>query len=148
LQTITQAHSREILHRGAAKEAAMKHILIALVGIAAASATPYENAMRPYLTALAQTCPQKHLERLTAGDLDFGLDEFSGTLSARAKAALVSRQAPARAHDCAHSEAGLGCSNFGAIRVMHASERHAFVRFLCLQPVTCNMHDPCRLPGS
>lgn len=117
--------------------------LIALLLLlpAAAMAGPFEDALN-------RICPAKHLERLTPGSLDMGLQDFAEGLAPRPRAALQNRMQAADKRDCAHVEMGLSCSNHAALRAMRPAEIAAFARRLCRAPVVCREGEACNLPGS
>ena len=98
--------------------------------------------------ALHRACPDKHLERLTPGSLDLGLENYTDSLAPQAKAALTRRMQVARLTQCTHTVAGLGCSNLAALDILHPAEMTAFTRQLCQAPVVCREDKACNLPGS
>jgi hypothetical protein len=85
-------------------------ILAALVAAAAGSAaaqTAAEQARDQYQSELAQQCPQKQLQMLSARELRDGLDDYKGGLPIE----LHDRLEQAETTQCSTMESGADCVN-------------------------------------
>src|SRR3954470_9705411 len=89
--------------------------MILAAGVAAAalsvSAQPVGDATAPYAAELAQQCPQRQLQMLSAADLRNGLDNFVAGLAFDQQDRL---QAAERAQ-CSSMDAGAACVNLADI---------------------------------
>lgn len=111
----------------------------ALLGLPlAAQAEPRPDSL--YAVELRHQCAGKHLEQMTAGDLDLIMEDFGGTLS-KTQVRVVQDAVGRR---CARIEGGLSCGNAATLSAYRRlGVLKAFVRRACASGWTCQGFANC-----
>jgi hypothetical protein len=97
-------------------------------------------ARAEYEAGLAQQCPEKGLQMLSARGLSDGLDEFKSGLPADARDQLVK----AEVANCSTADAGASCANFADIAAAGALGRmDELVTSICTSFLRCRDQGQC-----
>src|SRR5882672_3199237 len=98
----------------------------------------YPESVRPYYEALRKVCPDKHLEHLYPGQLDFLIEQFKGSLSFSARNSFDSWAQTT----CTGN--GISCDVEGALRAavyLNMSQRLA--EKVCASDLVCHSDVDC-----
>lgn len=91
-------------------------ILLSSVAVGAPSEASVQTVMDFYKSQVDHVCPAKHLDWLSAGDLNYALENFEKSLPP-SQETEIEQTANVRAA-CAHTIAGIGCANVAYIRAV------------------------------
>ena len=119
-------------------------LAITLIALPVGANAQIDN-YRPYHALLARQCSARHLEWLSAADLDEQMEAFHDSLRQSAQQKLD------RANDqktaCAHVIAGLTCFNVAGLLAMNETGLLArFAKTVCASGLECRAQSDCS-PG-
>ena len=115
-----------------------------LAGAPAEARTPLQAARQAFEAELGRQCSARHLENMTAGDLEGLMEAFE----ARFTPSQMRQVQDAVGLRCARIEAGLTCGNNASLEVYRRQGRlRPFVRHACASGWSCKGFADCARTG-
>ena len=123
-------------------------IIIALVPLTALGQSGNPASDDPYRALLGKTCPDKHLEWLSPGELDDLIEvNFHDSLTSALQTKLDAADETEKAA-CANGTGGLACFNAAYLKAMNeVAVLPRFVRMACGAGLSCKASGDCQRPN-